>query len=97
MVSIAKSQTLVHIGAPPRCAPGHEVSTVGVGFVSHGFHQPKASAMSHEVSPLPPCSSGHFIGEHTTKLLHVGEEIDLLISHTLIQYRSTRRTEGHYL
>ena len=89
-VSVAKSQTLVHIGAPPRCAPGHKVSTVSVGFVSQGFHQPKASAMSHEVSPLPPCSSGHFIVVHTTKLLHVGEEISSFPIH---QYNITPHKE----
>ena len=90
MVSVAKSQTLVHIGAPPRCAPGHEVSTVSVGFVSQGFHQPKASDMSHEVSLLPPCSSGHFIVVHTTKLLHMGEEISSFPIH---QYNITPHEE----
>ena len=80
MVSVAKSQTLVaHIGAPSRYASGHEVSpSHGVGFASHGFRQPKTSAMSHEISPPPPCSFGHLIVVHTTKLLHMHEEISAL-------------------
>jgi hypothetical protein len=82
MVLVAKSQTLVYIRAPSRYAPGHQVSPGhGVGFASQGFHQPKASAMSHEVSPPPPCSSGHLIVVHTTKLLHMREEISSFSVH----------------
>lgn len=56
MVLIAKTQSLVQVGDPPRYAPGHKISlSHDVGFAPQGFYQPKGSAwvtQSHYHSAL---------------------------------------------
>ena len=65
---------IVHVGAPPRYAPSH-----GISFSTQGFHQPKASVVSHKVSPLPPDSSDH-LDMYTTDL-HTREGISSSPAH----------------
>ena len=47
-------------------APGNQVSLdPSIEFTGQGFHPPKASVMSREISPPQPGSSGHLATANT--------------------------------